>query len=79
MVQVQGRRCRVVADSKAEDGAVAKDVKRLCKWKSGSYGDRLDDLRSIVDPPKFVCESCGRVAARKKYLCKPVRLASRNE
>jgi transposase-like protein len=37
---------------------------------------RLDikKLKPLVRNPKFICKTCGRVAADKKYLCDPVSL-----
>jgi predicted nucleic acid-binding Zn ribbon protein len=47
----------------------------LCKWKCEAYAERFDKLRKIVAEPKYVCLKCGRVAERKKYLCRPEPLA----
>ena len=30
--------------------------------------------RKLVREPKFVCKKCGRVAAKPRNLCKPVKL-----
>jgi len=31
----------------------------------------LKTLKSFLKDPKFMCKRCGRVAERKKNLCKP--------
>lgn len=50
------------------------DKKELCKWKREDYARELPLLKRIVADPKFVCEKCGRAAAKKKRLCKPEKL-----
>ena len=52
--------------------------KPLCKWKPGQYVKELDLLTTIVSEPVYYCRDCGRVAAQKKWLCKPERLVSRD-
>ncbi|MFH1754348.1 MAG: hypothetical protein ABIA59_01480 [Candidatus Latescibacterota bacterium] len=46
--------------------------KHLCKWEEDRI-DKLDAYLLLVEKPKFLYESCGRVAARKKHLCKPLQ------
>lgn len=46
----------------------------LCEWKKNSYGDDLDLFRELVLDPRFYCTKCGRVAAKKKAVCKPAKL-----
>jgi len=36
-----------------------------------------DAYARLIYPPRFVCENCGRVAAKKKHLCRPRRLVLR--
>ena len=48
--------------------------KKLCKWKKGDVEDDFDELRKIVAKPAYVCRKCGRVADKKKWLCKPEAL-----
>ena len=31
-------------------------------------------IASLVNAPRFICRACGRVANKKKNLCKPVSL-----
>lgn len=52
--------------------------KVLCKWKSESYASQRDELMAIVDDARFVCLKCGRAANRKKWLCKPVKIDSKD-
>lgn len=52
--------------------------KPLCKWKPGQYVKELELLTTIVSEPVYYCRDCGRVAAQKKWLCKPERLVSRD-
>jgi hypothetical protein len=48
--------------------------KSLCKWEKNDRFENLDDYRKIVGKADFMCESCGRVASKKKWLCDPYRL-----
>ena len=34
----------------------------------------LEKIKALAKDAKFICESCGRVAAEKKNLCQPVPL-----
>lgn len=53
---------------------MAKKEKRLCKWKEYDLSKKFDKFVTIVGDAKFVCKKCGRVAAKKKWLHKPVSL-----
>jgi len=53
---------------------LGKKDEEICKWKRDEYGKRLDELRTIVSEPTFYCVKCGRVANKKKWLCKPAKL-----
>jgi hypothetical protein len=55
-------------------GEGLSDKKELCKWKRADYSKELPLLKRIVKDPQFVCEKCGRVADKKKRLCKPESL-----
>jgi hypothetical protein len=46
----------------------------LCKWKAGQYEKYREQLVVIVTEPAYFCTDCGRVAAKKKWLCEPTRL-----
>ena len=45
----------------------------LCKLKKSLKGD-LPTYILLVEQPRFVCLNCGRVANKKKNLCRPERL-----
>ena len=51
-----------------------KKSKHLCQWKKDERKEDLEGYRAIVKKPKLVCEDCGRVAVKKKWLCKPMAL-----
>ena len=53
---------------------MGKKTEEICKWKREDYTKRLDELRQLVADPQYVCTKCGRVANKKKLLCKPVKL-----
>lgn len=57
------------------DKGRAPETRTLCKWKSGQYEKDRELLARIVAEPVYFCADCGRVAAKKKWLCEPVRLA----
>jgi hypothetical protein len=57
---------------------VAKKEKSLCEWKKNSFEDDLDRFREMVANPQFYCRKCGRVAAKRKWLCKAARLHPEN-
>jgi hypothetical protein len=46
--------------------------KKLCKWDKERIKKRREELAVLVDPPRYLCKKCARVAAHKAYLCKPV-------
>lgn len=47
---------------------------KLCAWKKDDIADRRAKLEKIVGKPEYICTRCARVAAKKKYLCKPEKL-----
>lgn len=47
--------------------------KTLCKWKKSERQQDMAKLIWIVRKPRFICESCGRVARKKRWLCSPVK------
>jgi hypothetical protein len=53
---------------------MADTGKNLCKWSKKTREKHLDELRDIVKQPTHLCAKCGRAAAGKKQLCKPVPL-----
>ena len=34
----------------------------------------LEEIKPLVRDPKFICRSCGRVAAKADHLCQPESL-----
>jgi hypothetical protein len=53
-----------------------KSDKTLCDWSRDELAD-LSRLREIVRDPRWLCRKCGRVAQRKKFLCKATALEPR--
>jgi hypothetical protein len=49
-------------------------AKSMCKWKSDDIKKDFKKFAKLVKDAKFACAKCGRVAADKKRLCKPVEL-----
>lgn len=49
-------------------------AKTLCDWDKTDRLKNLADYADIVRKPKFMCETCGRVARKKKNLCDPHKL-----
>lgn len=49
----------------------------LCCLNRNSIEDNIDEVAEIVSNAKYVCRKCGRASRKKKYLCKPVKLASK--
>jgi len=37
---------------------------------------RFEDIRELVNSPKYLCFNCGRVADKKTNLCNPMPLKS---
>ena len=50
--------------------------KELCKIQEALIRKDLRAYVALVDAPKHVCKKCGRVANKKKLLCKPVKIKS---
>ncbi len=50
-------------------------AKTLCDIKHRDYlKSSFDNYQALIHPGKYVCKNCGRVAAKKKNLCKPKKL-----
>ncbi|EMI17585.1 hypothetical protein RMSM_05498 [Rhodopirellula maiorica SM1] len=49
-----------------------KKKKAICKWDRSEIEDLLPLLLAEAHSAKYVCKKCGRTAAEKAYLCKPV-------
>jgi len=56
---------------------MAEKEKHMCQWDKDERIKELDSYRVIVEKPKFMCQDCGRVAIKKKFLCKPLRLKTK--
>lgn len=50
--------------------------KTLCSLGRDEIKENLGELTEIVSKPKYICRRCARVATKKKYLCKPVKLGA---
>ncbi len=48
--------------------------KSICKLSKSDLRDKLDDLMNAVSKPEFLCSKCGRVANKKRNLCKSISL-----
>lgn len=49
--------------------------KHLCYLNNlGFQKSNTEDYKSLVRNPKYMCKNCGRAAADKNNLCKPVSL-----
>lgn len=53
---------------------MGKKTERLCNWKKADINKNLIKFSKIVANPEFVCEKCGRVADKKKWLHDPITL-----
>ena len=53
---------------------MGKKAKELCKWKSKDAIEDFDAFTKIIKNPKYVCQKCGWVATKKKWLHKPSAL-----
>jgi len=47
--------------------------KHMCKLGQ-SVKKNLGKIAALVEPPRFVCLDCGRVANQKDRVCEPKRL-----
>jgi hypothetical protein len=53
-------------------------AKTLCDWSKRDISKHADKLLELVDPPRFFCRRCARVATVSKVLCKPSRLPKKD-
>ncbi|MDP2361812.1 MAG: hypothetical protein Q8O14_13860 [bacterium] len=49
-------------------------MKKLCEWSRKDLEEHREELMALVARPTHVCRDCGRAAADKDALCKPVKL-----
>jgi len=47
---------------------------KMCSLTCCSCVLDLKMIKPLVNDPKYICKSCGRVANKKENLCQPVRL-----
>ncbi len=48
--------------------------KTLCDWSKEDRIKNLSEYTAIVKKPRYLCDTCGRVARKKKKLCDPHKL-----
>lgn len=53
--------------------------KELCKIQDELIRRDLEAYMDLVNKPKHVCKKCGRVANKKKLLCKPTKLKKKRK
>ena len=49
-------------------------MKSLCEWSKKDLEKYRAALMALVATPSHVCRSCGRAAADKDALCKPLKI-----
>jgi len=47
---------------------------KMCALTCCSCSMDLKKVKALVKEPKYICESCGRVADKAKNLCQPAAL-----
>jgi hypothetical protein len=58
----------------------AEHTQHLCHlYSAGLHKTQPDQYAHLVKDPKYVCKSCGRVAASKQNLCVPILLGTWKE
>lgn len=56
--------------------------KHVCKGEHKGHmcmlasGKKFEDMKSLVQDPKFMCFNCGRVADCEKSLCNPMPIGN---
>ena len=55
-------------------GAMCCGENKMCALTCCPCNLDLDKIKSLVNAPKFICATCGRVANKEENLCKPVSL-----
>jgi hypothetical protein len=49
--------------------------KSLCELvEEGLLRDQLQYYKKLVKKPKYICRRCGRVARKKRNLCRPEKI-----
>jgi len=54
-----------------------KITKTLCCLERDKIEDNIEDIAEIIAKPKYICRKCARVASKKKFLCKPMKLKTK--
>jgi hypothetical protein len=54
--------------------AMGKKDKPICKWDKDEIKEKLDDLKELVSPARYICRKCGRAAKKDDHLCKPEKI-----
>jgi len=49
-----------------------KKKKSFCDLSKDEIAEKLDEIISLVNKPKYICRKCARAANEKTHLCKPV-------
>ena len=57
-----------------ENGATCCGENKLCALTCCPCNLDLEQIKQLVNEPKFICEACGRVANDEENLCQAVRL-----
>jgi hypothetical protein len=60
----------------AEDTThVVSHAGKMCARTCCPCNVNLEELKPLVNKPKFICKQCGRVANEDHLVCEPVSLA----
>ena len=57
-----------------ESGAKCCGEDKLCALTCCPCNLDVEKIKPIVNEPKFICKSCGRVANNERNLCQPTPL-----
>jgi hypothetical protein len=50
-----------------------QSTRKICEFPSGSNSE---ELKILVNDPRYVCMDCGKSAASEENLCRPERMFS---
>lgn len=53
-------------------------AKTLCDWSKKDIEKHWDELRALVENPRYICRKCARAASTSKVLCKPRKIKPGN-
>jgi hypothetical protein len=54
---------------------VVSHADKMCARTCCPCNVNLEELKPLVNNPKFICKQCGRVSNEDKLVCEPVPLA----